>query len=215
MNIHHATKSLATSLCILSGIASIIHGFFEVLQGNVSIKAGRILAIGPSHRFWEFGGEPALTIIPNYLITGIFSIAISITLFIWAFAFIDKKHNITGLIVLTILMLLFGGGLAPPTFMILAIIASIFIKRPVKFRLSTFAGRQFKTLFILWPWILYVLIFLVIIAIIAGVSGYPFLFLFIPENTIKILRIYGQVVAFILGPITIFSALSYDAKTIE
>jgi len=215
MNINHATKALATSLCILSGIASIIHGFFEVLQGNVPIKVGRILAIGPAHRLWEFGGEPALTIIPNYLITGILSIVISVSVFIWAIAFIDKRYNLTIIIVLTILMLLFGGGLAPPTFMILAIFATIFIKRPVQFRASTFVGKRLKSLSILWPWILYLLFAFVIIAVIAGVSGYPFLFIFIPENTIKILRIYGQVVTFIFGPITILSAIAYDAETVE
>jgi len=215
MTINHATKTLAAALCILGGIASIIHGIFEVLQGNTPVKSGRILAISPAHRMWEFGGEPALTIIPNYLITGIVSIVISVSVFIWAIAFIDKRHNLSGLIVLTILMLLFGGGLAPPTFMLLAIITTIFIKRPLQFCVSTFIGKRLKSLTILWPWTLYLLFAFVIIAVIAGVSGYPFQFIFVPENTIKILRIYGQVVTFIFGPLTILSAIAFDAKVVK
>ncbi len=215
MTINHATKNLATSLCILGGIASIIHGIFEVLQGNIPVKIGRIFAISPAHRMWEFGGEPALTIIPNYLITGIVSIVISVSVFIWAIAFIDKRHNLSGIIVLTILMLLFGGGLASPTFMLLAIITTIFIKRPLKICISTSIGKLLKSLSILWPWTLYLLFVFVIIALIAGVSGYPFLFIFESETAIKILRIYGQVVTFIFGPLTILSAIAFDAEALE
>lgn len=215
MTINRATKTLAASLCILGGIASIIHGIFEVLQGNTPVKAGKIFAISPVHRMWEYGGEPALTIIPNYLITGILSIAISAFVFIWAIAFIDKRHNLSGIIILTILMLLFGGGLASPTFMLLAIITTIFVKRSLKFRVSTVIGKWLKSLAILWPWTLYLLIVFVIIALIAGVSGYPFLVMFVPEESIKILRIYGQVVTFIFGPLTILSAIAFDAKAVE
>jgi len=48
-----------------------------------------------------------------------------------------------------------------------------------------------------------------------SISGYPFLFMFVPVETIKILRIYGQVVTFIFGPLTILSAIAFDAKAVK
>lgn len=210
---NRATKILATSFCILGGITSIVHGIFEVLQGNAPLEIGRILAIGPAHRMWEYGGEPALTIIPNYLITGIMSIVISVSVFIWAIAFIDRRYNLSGVIVLTVLMLLFGGGFASPTFMMLAIITTIFINRPVKIFTSITLGNRLKYISILWPLSLYLMIIFVVIALIAGVCGYPFLFVFEPEIAINVLRFYGLIVTFIFGPITILSAMAFDAES--
>lgn len=214
MNINQATKKTAISFCILSGIASIIHGFFEILQGNVPVKIGRIMAIGPAHRFWEFGGEPALTIIPNYLVTGILTVIISVCLFVWAFLFIDKKYNLLWIILLTISMLLFGGGLAPPTYMIISIGAILFLKRDVVLRKSTFTGKILNGFSFLWPGILYFQYVLFLIAIISGLSGYPFLWFFDAEKAIEYLRIYGVIVAFVFGPITVISAIAKDAEKI-
>lgn len=192
-----------------------VHGFFEVLQGNVPLETGKILAIGPAHRMWEYGGEPALTLIPNYLLTGIASLVISVSVFIWAIAFMDKRYNLYGVILLTVFMLLFGGGLASPTFMMLAILTTIYIKKPSKFFTSTTLGYRLKSLKILWPFSLYLLSVFVLIALIAGVSGYPFLMVFKPELAINVLRSYGLVVTFVFGPITILSAMAFDAEVSE
>ena len=47
------------------------HGFFEILQGNVSTPSLFISAIGESQKMWPHGNEPAFTLIPNFLVTGI------------------------------------------------------------------------------------------------------------------------------------------------
>lgn len=52
------------------GLAGIEHGFFELLQGNVAPNDMMIDAIGPGQRFWEYGVERALTIIPNFFFNG-------------------------------------------------------------------------------------------------------------------------------------------------
>ena len=56
------------------GLAGIEHGYFELLQGNNTPDNIMITAIGPSQRFWEHGTERALTIIPNFTVTGILAI---------------------------------------------------------------------------------------------------------------------------------------------
>jgi hypothetical protein len=47
------------------------HGLFEILQGNNSTNGLFIAAIGDSQKMWTHGNEPAFTLIPNFLLTGI------------------------------------------------------------------------------------------------------------------------------------------------
>ena len=56
----------ASALGILTGIPGISHGIFEVLQGNMAPDSITISAIIPEHRFWEYGFETAMIIIPNF-----------------------------------------------------------------------------------------------------------------------------------------------------
>jgi hypothetical protein len=207
-----ATRVVASTLSVLGGLASMGHGIFEMLQGNVAPSSMRIEAIGPAHRFWEHGGEPALTIIPNFFITGILATVVSLLVIIWAVVFIDKKAGLWGLILLTALMLLFGGGFAPPTFMILAIFAATRINKPlvwwqklIPLRLQYFLAR-------LWPGALLVLVVLVLFAIVAGIFGYPLMWIFDADNTLKFLRTYGFITTFGIGPVAILSALAYEAQ---
>ena len=59
---------------ILIGIAGVEHGIFEILQGDVPTSGLMIDAIGDAYRFWPGAMETALTIIPNYLWTGILAV---------------------------------------------------------------------------------------------------------------------------------------------
>ena len=68
-----ATRAVASTFGVLVGLAGMEHGFFEMLQGNVTPSGIMIDAIGTEQRFWEYATETALTIIPNFLITGILS----------------------------------------------------------------------------------------------------------------------------------------------
>jgi hypothetical protein len=65
-SLNSATRAVASTLGVLVGLAGIEHGFFELLQGNVTPSGIIIDAIGPSQRFWEYGTERALTVIPIF-----------------------------------------------------------------------------------------------------------------------------------------------------
>lgn len=65
-------------------------------------------------------GEPAMTIVPNFLLTGILAIIMGIIVTIWAAAFIERKNGGLILIVLSVIMLYVGGGIIPPLFGVLA-----------------------------------------------------------------------------------------------
>jgi hypothetical protein len=47
-----ATRAVTSTLGVLVGLAGIEHGFFEMLQGNITPSSMMIEAIGPAQRFW-------------------------------------------------------------------------------------------------------------------------------------------------------------------
>jgi len=129
----NATRVVATTFCVLVELAGIDHGIFEILQGNN--PPGKILieAIGPAPRFWEFGTEPAVTIIPSYMVSGILTTVIGILVIIWSVFFIDRKHGAGTLMLLCILLFVAGGGFAPIFMAILGSLAASPINKPKTF----------------------------------------------------------------------------------
>ncbi len=108
-----ATRILVSTIGFISGLFGIEHGVGEFLQGNVQPNDLMITAWPNSPAFSIIGGEPAMTIIPNMQITGILAIIVSTMVAIWSIAFIHKKYAGMILIVLSIIQLLVGGGIAP------------------------------------------------------------------------------------------------------
>lgn len=106
------TRVTASILGIFAGIGGgVFHGVGEILQCSVTPNGIYIQAY-PTMQ--ATAGEPAMTLIPNFLLTGILAIIIGIIVTIWAAAFIERKNGGLILILLTIIMLLFGGGIIPP-----------------------------------------------------------------------------------------------------
>lgn len=99
-----ATRAVASTLGVLVGLAGVEHGFFELLQGNVTPSDLMIDAIGPSQRFWEYGTERALTVVPNFFVTGILAIVFGLLVTIWAGWFIDRKYGAGVLMLLSIVL---------------------------------------------------------------------------------------------------------------
>jgi hypothetical protein len=98
------------------------------------------------------GGEPGMTIVPNLRITGILTIAISLTLGIWALCTRDKRDGRI-LLALAVAMLLTGGGFGPPIIGILAGIAGTRIgARPPRWYRALPGGAQ-RALIALFPWL--------------------------------------------------------------
>jgi hypothetical protein len=119
-------------LSVLVGLAGIEHVFFELLQGNVTPNDIMINAIGPAQRFWEYGTERALTIIPNFLATGTLAIIFGLLVAIWAAVFIDSKYSAGILMLLLITPWLVGGGFAPIFMSILASVTAARINKPIE-----------------------------------------------------------------------------------
>jgi hypothetical protein len=117
-------KVAASALGIFTGLGGASHGPGEMLLGNVA-PSNIVFQAWPS--LTALGGEPAMTLIPNLLVTGILTIAVGVLLAVWAAKFISRKHSGLMLILFTIVLLLVGGGIVPPLFGVAAgVIATVF-----------------------------------------------------------------------------------------
>lgn len=128
-----ATKTVATWFGIAAGIAGIEHGYFEILQGNTKPQGLMIASIGPPcvpEEVWNTC-EPAMTIIPNFLITGILSVILGILILAWSAGFVQRKNGRMVLILLSVALLLFGGGIFPPLIGLVGGVAGMKINMPV------------------------------------------------------------------------------------
>ncbi len=109
-----ASRVTVSTFGSILGIAGIEHGVGEILQGDKT-PDGIFIQSWPNNELYEvLNGEPAMTIIPNYLLTGILAILVSVILIIWVVLFIEKKHGGLIFIILTLITMLVGGGLAGP-----------------------------------------------------------------------------------------------------
>ncbi len=109
-----ATQVTVSTFGVIMGLAGIEHGIGEVLQGNVA-PDGLLFPSWPGSAFFSsVAGEPAMTIIPNLLVTGILACLVSAAYLVWAIKFVQRKHGGQVMMLLSIIMLLVGGGIFPP-----------------------------------------------------------------------------------------------------
>ncbi|MBA4383373.1 MAG: hypothetical protein C0410_01420 [Anaerolinea sp.] len=119
------TQRLATSIIgLIAGFIGLEHGYYEILQRGRALNGIFFDAVSGSSfsnlPTSQWTGWPAMTIIPNFLVTGIFAILVSLVIMVWTVVFFQyKKHSLI-LILLSILLFLVGGGFIPPFFGIIA-----------------------------------------------------------------------------------------------
>ncbi|NMC80387.1 MAG: hypothetical protein GYA59_13590 [Chloroflexi bacterium] len=128
---NRATKAIVSTIGVLLSIAGIDHGIFETVQGNTPTPGLIIQAIGDAQQMWYYGTEEAFTLIPNFLITGILAILVSLVLMVWSVGFVQLQHGATVFILLCALLFLVGGGVAQIVFFIPTWAAATRINRPL------------------------------------------------------------------------------------
>lgn len=104
---------IAIAFARFSGIE---HGIFEVLRGNTRPDGLMTQSIGPPcdpATIWH-ACEPTMTILPNFLATGLIAIALGTATMIWAMKFNRHRYFAPSAILLSIALLAFGGGIVPP-----------------------------------------------------------------------------------------------------
>ena len=89
-----ATRVVVSSFGVLLGISSINHGVLEMMQGNLATPGSFVKALGPGNSWtlWVHGGEPAFTLVHNFLFTGMLATAMGILLIVWSAVFIERRE---------------------------------------------------------------------------------------------------------------------------
>ena len=197
-----ATKTVATWFGIAAGGAGIEHGIFEILRGSTRPEGLMIESMGPPcvpEEIWN-ACEPAMTVIPNFLITGILAVTIGLAILLWSIFFIQRKYGGVGLILLSVALLLFGGGIFPPVIGIVGGIAGMKINKPLDGNqpgsLTRFAAK-------LWPWPLVIFIAWVLGQWVVGHFYNDFLMAYM---------IYGVILILVTLALSVYSAYAYDLK---
>ena len=202
-----AARIVASIFGVLAGLGGITHGIGETLQGNVAPSGITINSWTEGPIATTMGGDPAMTIVPNLLVTGMLTILISIVVMIFAAAFIQRKSGGVIQILLSIIMLLVGGGFAPPIIGILAGVAGLGMNSPLTWWRKHLSVNIQRFLAQLWPWIFGVCVingvFLVIGSIILvyffGVNNHD---LFVNSFFFAILSLL----------LTVFTGVAYDIQ---
>lgn len=197
-----ATHIVAASLGVMAGLAGLEHGYFEVLQGNIPTDGLMIASIGPPcvpEEVWN-ACEPAMTVLPNYLLTGIVAVMIGVFIMVWSAAFLQRKQGGVVLILLSVALLLFGGGIFPPLIGIIGGAAGTQIDRPIR----KAPGRITYAAASLWPWPLVLLMTWLVGQFFVGYLFNDFLRSFMWLGLLLILAML---------PLSVYSAYAHDATT--
>ena len=144
-------RMTASFLGIYAGLLGMQHGIFETLQGPRDPGGVMIQAIGAPcqpEMVWH-ACYPAMTLIPNLLISGIVAIIMGLMLMIWSAAFIQRRNGGWLLTLLSVGMLLVGGGFVPVLIGVIAGLAGSHLHKPAQ---PLPAGAKFLAK--LWPWTL-------------------------------------------------------------
>lgn len=101
-------------LITYTAIIGFVHGVGEILQAGSKSNSNLIYAldVADPDKVWH-AGLPAFSVIPDYLISGIITVLISIAVVIFANLLIESNY-FKFLPLIFILLFLFGGGFVPP-----------------------------------------------------------------------------------------------------
>jgi hypothetical protein len=203
-----AARVIASTFGVLVGLAGIDHGIFEILQGNRAPDSLMIDAIGPTQRFWEHGVETALTIVPNFLVSGILSVIFGVAVILWAVFFVDRKHGAAILLLLSVLLFLVGGGFAPIFTSILASIAAARINKPITRAMKLLPEGVWKFLAKIWLGVLVVFVVVFFISVEIAIFGWPLTAFFDADTAMN----YLNNLAMLMLGLMILSLLSAFAQ---
>lgn len=112
------TRITTTVIGLISGAVGAMHSWGEFMHRDLKLTGlmfeadtGRSLMNVPSS---DWTGWIAMTVIPDFLITGILSAIMSCAIIVWSLLFIRRKNGGLVLILLSVTAILFGCGFIPP-----------------------------------------------------------------------------------------------------
>jgi hypothetical protein len=116
---NRSTALFATVQGVVVGALGAIHGASAALKGYVSTDGFVMTTIG------------AVTVIPNYLITGLAAIVVGVCILLWTVFFIHSRRGPVVFLALSILLVAVGGGIAHIPFFLIGWAVSTRINSPL------------------------------------------------------------------------------------
>lgn len=201
----NATRIFVSTFGAIMALGGLEHGVGEILQGNV-VPGGMMIQSWPEAEFFRnVGGEPAMTVIPNLLITGILAVLTSLAMLVWIVVFVHRKNSSFIVMLLSIAMLLAGGGIFPPVLLVLMGVLATRIHAPLAWWRAHLSPGFRNFLQKLWPWSYIGCIITWLSALLGpGLLGY----FFGVNSPALILTILCLALGFLL--LTIFTGFAYD-----
>lgn len=110
-----AKRRTAAVFGALVAMAGFEHGLGETLQGSVRPSPWMFPSWPDVRALDAVAGEPAMTLIPNLLIAGLATMAVSLIFLIVVLTRLGRRRTPVMLAFLSVSLLLVGGGFFPPT----------------------------------------------------------------------------------------------------
>ncbi len=109
-----ATRTVVAVFGVLAALAGAEHGLGAIVQGPVRPER-LVIRSWPEHAAFDvLDGEPAMTLIPNLLVSGVVTVMVSATLGAWVLLGMHRRHRALVLAGLSVVLLGVGGGFGPP-----------------------------------------------------------------------------------------------------
>jgi|GEM_PF-212601 len=171
-SINRATRATVAVLGVVFGIGGIGHGFFEALQGYKPTDGLLIHAIGEANRLWVYGNEPAFTIIPNFLVTGVAAMLVGLAVIIWSAGFLQRKDGPRTFLLLFILLFLVGGGIGQVLFFTVGWAFATCIHKPLDGWRRILPSRMRRFITQQWFCFLTLSSLLILYALVIAIAGF-------------------------------------------
>ena len=211
-----ATRVVVSSFGVLLGISSINHGVLEMMQGNLATPGSFVKALGPGNSWtlWVHGGEPAFTLVHNFLFTGMLATAMGILLIVWSAVFIERRGGSTVFLLISIGSFLTGGGQAQVLLFTLNWAVATRIRARLRFWRWIMPACLRRILARVWLLALAVAAILFLAALEIATFGY---FPGLPHNTAALTRILWRMAAAIIAAVllTIVAGFANDLEVRE
>jgi hypothetical protein len=205
-----ASRTVASIWGVLAGLGGLTHGIGEVLQGNVAPDGIIIDSWTAGPIATNMDGEPAMTIVPNLLLTGVLTIIVSLAIIVWAAAFVRRKNGGRVLLLLSVGMLLVGGGFGPPLIGLSAGWAGTGINSPLTWWRTRLSDNVQRWLARSWPWVFTVCLIATVLLVIGSLI---LVYIFDVNNAGLFSNLFFFVIVSLL--LTVVAGFAYDIQNSE
>ncbi len=167
-----ATRTVSSVFGVMLALAGLHHGLLEItLHGNTPTPGVHIQAIGRGQLMWEAGTEDALTLIPNFLLTGVAASIVGLGLAWWSVFRVHTQRGPAGFLTLCVLLTLVGGGIGHVVFFVPVWAYSTRIRKPLAGWRRILPHAAVTPMGSAWRWVLALAVLTFMVALEMSVFG--------------------------------------------